>query len=65
MTHKIWCEISGGVTGYRAAYLKSKGVIITFPTEAAAQKHADHLTMIANRAIHSTANHKYTVEEST
>ena len=65
MTHKIWCEISGGITGYRAAYLKDRNVVITFQTREQAQKHADHLTMVSNRAIHSTADYKYTVEEST
>ncbi len=63
MTYVIHCEVSGGVTGYRQAYLKNDGVLVTFTDEAAAQAHADQLTATANDNKYRTADFRYTAEE--
>lgn len=60
MTFRIWCRVSGGVTGTREAWLKSDGVVKEFATREAAQAEADKL----NRPQpYSTASFRYTVEE--
>lgn len=40
----IWCQVSGGVTGHREAWLKGEGgTIALFATEAAANQKAYEL----------------------
>jgi hypothetical protein len=36
----VWCSVSGGRTGSRAAWLKANGVVQTFPTLEAATAEA-------------------------
>lgn len=60
--YKILCEVSGGVMGYRRAYLKDRGVEMMFNTRAQAQKYADKHNERANENPHRTADFRYTVE---
>jgi hypothetical protein len=58
---QIWCEVSGGVTGHRQAWLKADGKIQQFDTEAEAQAEADRLQQATNGNPHRKANFSYTV----
>lgn len=40
---RIWCEVWGGVTGSRAAWLKQNGEIADFATREAAEAEAARL----------------------
>src|SRR4051795_10125185 len=53
----IWCVVSGGLTGHREAWLKQDGVVMEFPTEAAATAEAAHL-MAPRRATMAQARRK-------
>lgn len=60
--HRILCEVSGGITGHRVAYLKQRGVEVKFPTAAQAQTMANQLNEQANSHPYRTATYRYTVE---
>jgi hypothetical protein len=59
----IWCEVSGGVTGYRCAWLKSDGEIQTFETREAAEVEAARLMKATNGNPHRVASFSYSVRE--
>lgn len=59
--YKIWCEVSGGITGYRTGFLKRAGKIHTFDNRDEAQQEVDRLTDKASKRIHGYADHKYSV----
>ena len=61
--YKILCEVSGGITGHRTAYLKKRGAEVSFATEAQAQEQANELAKFANDNRYKTANYRYTVEK--
>jgi len=58
--YRIFCEVSGGITGYNSAYFKVNGVECLFSKDAA-QIRAKKLTAQANRRM-SRATFKYTPE---
>ena len=58
--HRILCEVSGGVSGYRSGYLKKNGEVMIFPSEQAADEEADALDIIMNGR--SGATFRYTPE---
>jgi hypothetical protein len=40
----IWCQVDGGITGYRASWLRGEGgAIALFPTQAQAELRAARL----------------------
>lgn len=43
MKWRIWCSVSGGVTGYREAWLKDKGELVEFDNVDAAVTEARKL----------------------
>ena len=47
---RIWCEVSGGVTGSRTAWLIKSGVIRTFDTVEEARAVAARLTRDRTRS---------------
>jgi hypothetical protein len=58
----IWCEVSGGVTGYRAAWMKCDGKRLEFATREEAEKEArTQRTAMMHR--NSIANFSYTARE--
>lgn len=59
----IWCEVSGGVTGYRGAWLKSGGELAVFADRAAADAEAAHYNASQNASPYRTANFSYTVKQ--
>lgn len=61
---RILCEVSGGVTGYRTAYLKENGgKIVIFESQEKADIHRDQLASNAKaKAQYATATYRYTVE---
>ena len=58
---KIYCEVSGGVTGYRAAWLKKDGKEQVFFVKAEAIVEAQRLNEKLNSNPFRTAEFKYTV----
>jgi hypothetical protein len=62
MTYRIWCTVSGGVTGPREAWLKSNGEIREFPTRELADAEANRLN---SRYRGPVVQFNYTVEEIT
>jgi hypothetical protein len=60
--YRILCEVSGGMTGYRSAYLKKDGQQVEFTTEAEAEAEAARLNKQMNGNPHRTADFRYTVE---
>lgn len=58
---RVLCEVSGGVTGYRVAYLKNAGEEIIFPNRETAEAEAARLTTQAN-GPHKSADFRYTPE---
>lgn len=62
MIFKIWCEISGGVTGHRADWLKSNGEVITFRDRGNAELVAQRLRDSRNGPFRR-ADFSYTVKE--
>ncbi|KKK45185.1 hypothetical protein LCGC14_3165910 [marine sediment metagenome] len=62
--YRILCQVSGGVTDYRSAYLKERGVEVTFNTKAQAQIKADQLTESVNSNPNLIGLHfSYTLEK--
>lgn len=62
MNYRILCEVSGGVTGYRAAYLKDQGVEQVFDALEQAEAVAGNLNATKNSNPYRTADFRYTVE---
>ncbi len=44
MAYGIWTTVSGGITGYRAAWLKHDDAEVVFATQAEAEAEAGRLT---------------------
>lgn len=61
----IWCEVSGGVTGYRCAWLKQDDAVAHFRTLEDAQRQARYLTAKAMANAHRKADFSYTAREMT
>jgi hypothetical protein len=59
----IWCQVSGGITGYRAAWLKSKGEQRTFQTLQEAELYAKRLTEDRMHNRYRTADYHYSARE--
>ena len=63
MKYAIWCRVSGGVTGTREAWLKSRGIIRKFETLDEAQRvAAEYNVKFSNDPI-SKAYFSYTAKE--
>lgn len=60
--YRIWCEVWGGVTGYREAWLKVEGKIYETDNHAEALEKAEELNFITSKFT-SSASFRYTVEE--
>jgi hypothetical protein len=58
-TYGVWCEVSGGVTGYRAAWLKDSFGIKRYETREEAEAEAHRLRAKPNRG---PASFSYTVK---
>lgn len=58
---KILCEVRGGVTGYRSAFLKKDGEEVTFTDRNAAEVEAMRLNRKKNGSPYRTAAFQYTV----
>jgi hypothetical protein len=58
--YRIFCEVSGGITGYNSAYLKANGIECRFNKDDAEIK-ANELTATMNRP-NAKATFKYTPE---
>lgn len=43
MMFRIWCTVSGGVTGYRTTWFKRNGEVVEFATHKEAQAEADRM----------------------
>jgi hypothetical protein len=64
----IWCEVWGGVTGHRTAWLKNikdSTKVWEFDDETEAQVMAAHYQNSTNSNPHRTANFSYTVRPLT
>lgn len=61
MKYGVWCEVFGGVTGSREAWLKSNGELMKFATFEEAQAEARRCQSVDRRF--STANFRYTARE--
>ena len=59
-TFRIWCRVSGGVTGTREAWLKSDGGVVEFGDRAAAEAEARRLNEKMNHP-YATADFRYSV----
>lgn len=61
-TWGVWCEVWGGVTGAREAWLKNDGKIAAFATREEAETEARHLNdkMASSR---SRASFRYTARQ--
>ena len=53
----VWCQVSGGVTGHRQAWLKSNGVRVEFATQEEAEVEAERLNAIPRP--HAVATFRY------
>lgn len=61
----VWCEVSGGVTGYNAAALKNKdGSVRYFDTYAEAEAEARRCQEWANLPPRGLACFRYTATET-
>ena len=58
----VWCQVSGGVTGFRQAWLKKNGEVLEFSTFEEADAHAEHLNEQMN-GPHATASFSYEARE--
>jgi hypothetical protein len=56
----VWCQVSGGVTGTRAGWMKENGKRVELPTLEEAEQAAAEARELASR---STARHEYTACE--
>jgi hypothetical protein len=59
---RIFCEVSGGVTGYRCAYLKRKGIEEIYDDQLDAENDAAALSL-KNNGPNARATFRYTVED--
>jgi hypothetical protein len=60
----IWCEVWGGVTGNRAAWMKADGEIVRYETRDEAETEASVQNERTNRHRRErSANFRYTVRE--
>ena len=64
MTYRIWCRVSGGVTGTREAYYKQSGQIWETQDREQAEAKARSMTETMNNP-YSTATFRYTVLQVT
>jgi hypothetical protein len=62
MTYRIWCKVSGGITGTREAWLKANGKICEYATREQAAQVARDLNERSNRSG-ATADYRYSVIE--
>jgi hypothetical protein len=62
IVYGIWCQVSGGVTGTRQAWLKDDGRVQTWERREVAEAHAAHLMGQMN-GPYATANFVYRVVE--
>lgn len=62
MPYRIWAEVSGGVTGHRAAWAKSNGEVLEFATREEAEGRAKKMREGMNHS-RSLASFSYTVKE--
>jgi hypothetical protein len=58
----VWCEVWGGITGNRTAWLKADGKIAEFDSIAEAAAEAARLQATANGDLYRTANFRYTAQ---
>ena len=63
MAYRIWCEVWGGVTGHRAAWLEDNGEIKEFETHEDAEREANRLDAQIKGTLYRKANFSYTVRE--
>ena len=54
----VWCEVSGGVTGSRSAWMKREGKVIAFDTREEAEAEAKAARTSVSRF--SQASFRYT-----
>lgn len=59
LRYGVWCEVSGGVTGYRSAWLKGKGGAVWRGTESEANRKASSLERESNGNPYRTAAFRY------
>lgn len=59
----VWCEVWGGVTGRREAWLKQNGKVALFATRGAAAGEAARHMSRQMGAPHRTANYRYSAKE--
>lgn len=62
MMYRIWCTVSGGVTGHREAWLKVNGKVYETESYEKAQEKASDLMYEMNKRGY-VATFTYTVEE--
>lgn len=58
---RVFCEVSGGVTGYRCSYMKRNGEEMIFASKEAAEL-AAHNAMRQMNGPYAVARFKYTVD---
>jgi hypothetical protein len=65
MKYGVWCEVWGGVTGPRSAWLKNGGAgePALFDTLEDAQREADQIQRRQNNTPRRTANFRYTAKQ--
>jgi hypothetical protein len=61
----VWCEVYGGVTGHRQAWLKENGAVVMFDTHEEAAERAKKLSDDKNGNPYRTANFEYSAREIT
>lgn len=59
MKYGIWCEVSGGVTGHRASWLRVGDQVAEFDTFDEANAEAERLQSHRNADPHRTALFRY------
>ena len=63
MTDRIWCQVSGGVTGYRSGWLKWDDEIVVFKHLEDAKAEAKALNDRTDSNPNRKATFSYTVQE--
>lgn len=58
-TYRIWCEVSGGVTGHQESWLKDNGKIYETNSKVTAQNKAKRLN--ATMGKNSSTRFRYSV----
>lgn len=59
----VWCEVSGGVTGFRQSWLKANNTVALYNTREAAADEAKKLENGRNGNPYRTANFSYQARE--